>query len=108
VPLWKWSSLVLTKNCNVGSFLSGAIFRNGGVNCYDMSLQLSVEFSPCIYYPNSLPGVYKKTSHLVFPMQNSLPSESTVVFIVSTTGQGDPPDTMKVPFHFITLQKHSI
>jgi sulfite reductase alpha subunit-like flavoprotein len=29
-------------------------------------------------------------------MQSSLPGERFVVFVVSTTGQGDPPDSMKV------------
>ncbi|KAJ4780650.1 NADPH-dependent diflavin oxidoreductase 1 [Rhynchospora pubera] len=32
---------------------------------------------------------------------NTLPSESTVIFVVSTTGQGDPPDTMKVFWRFL-------
>ncbi|KAG9458275.1 hypothetical protein H6P81_002783 [Aristolochia fimbriata] len=35
---------------------------------------------------------------------NSLPCEDMVIFIVSTTGQGDPPDSMKVFWRFL-LQK---
>lgn len=35
----------------------------------------------------------------VFLFQAELISESLVVFVCSTTGQGDPPDNMKVPAH---------
>ncbi|XP_021887963.1 NADPH-dependent diflavin oxidoreductase 1-like [Carica papaya] len=34
-----------------------------------------------------------------------LPHEDTVIFVVSTTGQGDPPDSMKVFWRFL-LQRN--
>lgn len=36
---------------------------------------------------------------------SSLPDQSTVIFVVSTTGQGDTPDSMKVFWRFL-LQRH--
>lgn len=35
--------------------------------------------------------------------QNSLPKEEAVIFVVSTTGQGDPPDSMKVKWKYLLL-----
>ncbi|KAB1209832.1 NADPH-dependent diflavin oxidoreductase 1 [Morella rubra] len=37
---------------------------------------------------------------------SSLPYEGTVIFVVSTTGQGDTPDPMKVVFWRFLLQRH--
>ena len=40
-------------------------------------------------------------SFIIFNLQGNLINENVVIFIVSTTGQGDPPDNMKVYIFYI-------
>ena len=46
-----------------------------------------------------------KTQFLFFSFQADLISESVVVFVCATTGQGDPPDNMMV-LHFHHMHIH--